>query len=180
MRKKITEQEFMQFKNQIWTDFLNNATPTEIHQSVISSNFDGNKFLLDWIKDNPKVDKATMLIAYWMSAPRWKKQFKDRVEVSEKASWLLEDFDFVEEVEQKYIQNFWIESNIELDPKSDQDGYDWTSDYLDKVIVREIPQPMFQKLNGKVVQAKNFDDGLPILPIDYCQRVWDLYDEYDY
>jgi len=175
--KVISEEEMDLLHNKIWEEFLNNATPKEIHQSVISSNWDGNDFLLNWIKDNPKVDKATILIAYWMSGPRWMKQFKNREEVD---SWVLKKFDFIEELELKYVNGFWTVNNIEMDPKCDQDGYDWTSDYADKKIAREIPPVMYTKLEGeKINYPDNFDEGLPMSPVDYVQKVYDLYDEYE-
>lgn len=178
--KTITEQEHQQLENNIWKQFLTNATPLEIHQSVISSNWDGNSFLLNWIKDNPKTDKATILIAYWMSAPRWKKQFLNREDYLEKEGYGIAGFDLIEELEQRYINGFYKDSNIEMDPANDQDGYDWTKEYLDKTTVRDIPPVMFQKLEGqKVERPEHFDEGLPMSPIDYAQQLYDLLDEYE-
>lgn len=180
MKEKITNEEFEQLIDQVWLDFLNNATPIEIHQSVIDCNWDDNKLLLNWIRNNPNIDKATILIAYWLSGPRWIKQYIDR-EAAVKARASVYNYDFVEEVEQKYLQNFWTESNIELDPKCDTEGYDWTSQYLDKVFVREIPGLMFQKLDGqKVERPENSIEGLPTSPINYWQRTEDLFDKYDF
>ncbi|HEX6431379.1 MAG TPA: DUF4274 domain-containing protein [Niastella sp.] len=101
--KKVTEQEMENLINQLWLEFLSQATPLEIHQSVFTANWDGNRFLLNWIKDNPEVDKATILIAYWKSAPRWNKQYANREEVLEQAGWNINSYDFTEEVE-KNIQ----------------------------------------------------------------------------
>lgn len=175
--KKITEQEMEVLQNKIWEEFLTNATPEEIHQSVITCNWDNNDFLLNWIKDNPEVDKATMLITYWMNAPRWMKQYTRE---QAKTEWFADDYEFMEEIEQKYMSGFWKNSNIEMDPACDQDGYDWTSDYMDKTTVIEIPAILFQKLEGKKLEcSEDFDEGLPMSPIDYAQKVWDLYDEYE-
>ena len=181
MKEKITAAAFDQLKNAVWSDFLTNASPAEIHQSVISSNWDDNEILRHWIKNNPRVDKATLLIAYWMSAPRWQKQYADREEVAQKAGWALSNFDYVAEIEQKYIAGFWTTSDIALDPASDQDGYDWTSDYKDIRTAHDIPEIMLQKLEGRpIARPENFDDGLPMSPVDYAQRLWDLYDRYDF
>lgn len=178
--KTITEKEFEQLENSIWEQFLSKATPIEIHQSVISSNWDGNSFLRNWIKNDPKTDKATILIAYWMSAPRWKKQYLNHDDCLEKEGYGIAEFDFVEELEQRYVNGFYSSSAIEMDPRNDQDGYDWTKDYLDKVTVRDIPAVMFEKLEGqKIERPDNFDEGLPMSPIDYAQQIYDLLDEYE-
>lgn len=51
---------------------------------------------------------------------------------------------------------------------------------MDAAQVREIPAIMFQKLEGEWVETdENFDDGLPMSPIDYAQKVFDLFDEYE-
>ena len=85
-----------------------------------------------------------------MTAPRWRKQFASREEAARKEPWGLNDFDFVEELEQKYLAGFWTSNAIAAHPARDQDGYDWTGDYADKIAVREIPSLMFQKLEGGV------------------------------
>ncbi|GHT22418.1 hypothetical protein FACS189430_04170 [Bacteroidia bacterium] len=169
-----TQKEIQDFENSVWEKFLTNATPQEIHQSVIDSNWDGNEFLVNWIKNNPNVDKATALIAYWMSAPRWYKQYKDRAEVP---SYEIKNFDFVEEVEQKYSAGFWKNSNIELNPKCDCDGFDWTSEYLDKTTVREISTIMYQKLEGeKIDRPDGWEEGLPE---KFAQQIHDFLEEND-
>ncbi|HEX6431380.1 MAG TPA: hypothetical protein VF008_27000 [Niastella sp.] len=51
---------------------------------------------------------------------------------------------------------------------------------MDAAQVREIAAIMFQKLEGEWVETdENFDDGLPMSPIDYAQKVFDLFDEYE-
>lgn len=35
------------FENSIWKEFLSSASPKEIHQAVIDSNWDGNGYLLN-------------------------------------------------------------------------------------------------------------------------------------
>lgn len=43
-----------------------------------------------------------------MSGPRWHKQYKDREDVIAKGdSYLLNDFDWLEENERKNLANFW-------------------------------------------------------------------------
>jgi hypothetical protein len=172
------EEKIERFENAVWEEFLSKASPKEIHQSVIDSNWDGNGYLLNWIKNNPNIDKASALIAYWMSAPRWQKKFKDREDViAQDSAYYLADFDFIEEMEEKYLTGFWKNNCIECDPSNDCEGYDWTSDYLDEKTVREIPSLMFEKLQGeKVERPDNFIEGLPE---DYYQKISDYIDKND-
>ena len=184
-RKKEIEderkQEIEKFENAIWEEFLSTASPKEIHQSVITSNWDENKYLLNWIKNNPNIDKATALVAYWMSGPNFLKQYETRKDAEKDFS--LEDFDFIEEIEQKYLDGFWKNSRFEYDPTndlygcSDDDdcGYDWTKEYIDGTIVREIPSVMYKKLEGeKLEYPDNFEEGLPKA---YMQKIYDYTDE---
>jgi hypothetical protein len=172
---KITDEELKKFEDGLWSEFLSKATPVEIHQAVITSNCDNNSYLLNWIKNNPKVDKATVLIAYWMSAPRWRKQYANREEALLNAPREIHAYDFVEEVEQKYPAGFWKENRIGIDPACDQDGYNWTDDYRYIAAVREIPEIMYRKLDGKkVVRSDDFDEGLPV---GYAQRLYDLFEQ---
>ena len=177
MKKKITTQQFEEIENTIWLEFLNKATAIEIHKSIITSNWDGNGFLLNWIKDNPKVDKATILITYWMLTPRWIKQYHSREDCLKNASWVIDDFDLVEELEHKYINGFYTGNNIAEDPANDYHGYNWTNEYMEKTVVRDIPEIMYQKLEGvKIENTDDFDEGLPL---HYTQRIYDLFEEYD-
>ena len=64
-------------EDEVWANYLEAASSVEIHRSLISSNWDCNRYLLKFLLENPKVDRATILIAYWMSGPRWLKQYKN-------------------------------------------------------------------------------------------------------
>lgn len=178
----MTEEEMDALEQKIWLTFLESATPLEIHKSVATSNWDGNDFLLNWLKDNPKSDKGTVLMAYWYSGPRYKKQYVNREDCQKRDSWLLDDFDFVEDLEKKYTGGFYTNETIFFDPKHGVEGDDWTSDYLDVHVVRDIPDIMFQPTDGDIKldeHPEDFDEGLPMTPINYAQQIYDLYDKYE-
>ena len=180
--KKITEEEIKNLENKIWLEFLENATPIEIHKSLVTSNFDDNSFLLNYIKDNPKTEKGTILQAYWLSNPGYFKKFKNREEVLEKCSYSIDGFDFVEEVEKKFCEGFYQGNEIIFNPKSDMVDYDWSEEYNVNNVVREIPEIMFEPTEGKFELKefpRDFDNGLPLEPINYSQKVDDLYDMYE-
>ncbi len=135
--------------------------------------------MLNWIKSNPEIDKAIILAAYWMSAPRWKKKFLNREDCLEKQGYGIEEFDFVEEVEQKYMDGFYKKEELKFDPKNDVENYDWTSDYLDEPVVREIPEIMFTPTKGTIEVKEfpeDFDEGLPI---DYAQKIYQIFEQYE-
>ncbi len=175
--KKINQQQLDQFINQIWNDFLQQASSESLYQSLISSNWDSNKQLLDWILNHEEVDQAVVLIAYWMSGPTWAKQFKDQQDVLVKQSWYLESFNFIEQLEAKYLAGFWKNNHLFYDPANDHNGYNWVSEYSDVAIVRDIPEMMKYALNGKVLDiSEAYEDGLPD---PWLSRIWNLFDEYE-
>ena len=177
MKAKITEAEFQAFENEIWRSYLESASQEQIFQSVITSNWDSNQFLLNWIKDNPETDKASILTAYWMSAPRWQKKFETREDCFNQQPWGIEAFDFVESLEEMYVSGYYKTSQIAFDPKCDVEGYDWASDYLDEVTVRTIPTVMFEKLDGRAIEwPEDYEEGLPFA---FSQKIDALYDRYD-
>ncbi|MDR0672932.1 MAG: DUF4274 domain-containing protein [Zoogloeaceae bacterium] len=173
--KQISEQEWIQMKNAVWDEFLTHATQAEIFFSVGSSNWDDNAYLLNWILEHPELDKAIPLRAYWMSVPDFMKlKFASRAE-AEAVGWILESFDFVETLEQKYVAGFWKESRIRFDP----DEEDWTKGAIANAsrLKRPIPKLMFQRLEGEEAKVpEDFDEGLPLA---LAQRLYDLLDEYE-
>lgn len=112
-----------------------------------------------------------------MSAPRWFKKYENKEDCLSKAAYNLEAFEFIEELEDKVINGFYSINEIAFDPTNDIDNYDWTSDYLDEPVVKEIPTIMFQKLEGKIVDwPENYDEGLPV---KYAQKIYDILDQYE-
>ena len=182
MKTKITTEEFEILENKIWSEFLKKATPIEIHKSLITSNFDGNSLLLNFIKDNPKTDRGTILVAYWMSSPSYFKEFSSREDLLEKSSFSIDGFDFLEEIENKYREGFYQGNEIIFDPKSDSENYDWTTEYEESSVIRKIPQMMFKKTKGKIEikeYPEDFDNGLPMKPLDYAQMVYDIFEKHE-
>ncbi len=144
-----------------------------------------NEHLLNWIKENPRIDKAIILAAYWMSEPYFAKQFKDGEEVEEKESWYSDDFDFTEEIEKRYCNGFYKTNELECDPKNIElrENYDKSADRTlidsDLKRIREIPEVMFEKLKGKRISPidhKAYTDGLPNI---YYLRIEEIFEKYE-
>ncbi len=188
MKKLINEEEYDQLVNEIWQDYLSQATQEEIYYSVIDSNWDDNQYFLNWLLENPKVDKASILAAYWMSEPYFAKQFQNREEVNKKKSWYLDDFDFTENIEKKYIAGFYTESQIACDPKNVELEDNEYAELNDRTkpnissgkLVREIPKIMFQKIDGKAFDPKKFyGKYIEGLPEDYYKKIEELDEKYE-
>ncbi len=151
--KVITQEQFDELAENIWHEYLAEASQEDLFQSVISANWDSNSTLLNWILVHPEVDQATILMAYWKGTPLWNKQFKDRDELIEKQGWGIESFDFTEQVEIQFVNHFWKNQNIFYDPKDDHiHGENWTLEYAEYPQVREIPEQMYEMLKGQYIE----------------------------
>jgi hypothetical protein len=173
----VSQEEWDRMENEIVIDYAKNATPVLLHQMAMDWNYDNSNAFFNWLIDNPETDKATALMIYWMSGPRWSKKFADREEVSKTTSWYLEDFDFIERLEEKILTGFFKNSNFAYDPANEHTGTDWTQEYLDEKVVREIPTELYKPLEGLIVpEATNLMEGYPP---DVCTQLDALYERYE-
>lgn len=81
MKEKLSYKEYIKHEHAIWERFLSGASASELLMSVCTSN---------WVRNNPDIDKAIPLAAYWMASPRYMKQFKDRADCLEKEPWAID------------------------------------------------------------------------------------------
>ena len=177
MKQKISQEEYDRLSNNILLDYVRNATPVVWHQMAMDWNYDNSNAFFDFLIENSETDKATALMIYWMSAPRFSKQYEDRNDVLAKESWYVEDFDFIEKLEAKLISGFFVSSNFAYNPKKEHTGTDWTSEYLDLKTVREIPAQLFESLDGQIVpEASSFIEGFPPDVMDQFDILNDKYD----
>lgn len=185
MKKKISEKEYLALENKIWDDFLSVAGQEEIYHAVLTSNWDSNAYLLNWLKDNPEVDKAVILSMYWLAEPYYFKQFSDRNACMKKEPWSVADFDFIEEIETKYAKGFYTKSDLACDPRNIENLEDYEL-LADRTIanpnmnpVREIPEIMYKKLAGKRVPPTDhhaYTEGLPNLFYDRVEKIFDEFE----
>ena len=159
---KLSQEQYDRMCNNMLIKYVENSTPVLWHQMAMDWNYDNCNTFFDWLINNRETDRATALMIYWMSAPRLSKQYANRAEVEEKESWYLDDFDFIEALEDKLLSNFFVNSNFSYDPKHEHTGTDWTAEYLDKKTVRDIPTQLFEPLVGQIVpEPLNFIEGYP-------------------
>ena len=166
MKPKISNEEFQQLFDKVVIEFAEKQTSEIWHQMAMEWN--ETSAFLHWLADNPKTDKATALMLYWMSGPRYFKQFKTREEAGSNTS----KFDLIENIESNYLNGFYKDQRFSFDPNiADYSGTVWADEYLDKTIVREIPAIMFEKLEGETVaEPEGFIEGMP-------PELYDLHDE---
>ena len=181
MEKRITEHEFEQLCDEMIIDYLKTATSQQRCQMVQEWKYDNTDGVLAFIADDPPTDKDTMLMMYWMMGPRWFMQYASREEVAEKASWSLDDYDFINLIESRYLNGYYTTQQIAYDPKDDKysigyytyeipedydperdRGFDWTAEYMDKVLVADLPKEMDQALQGeRIFFERGWLDGVP-------------------
>ncbi|GAB1858743.1 hypothetical protein MHTCC0001_35830 [Flavobacteriaceae bacterium MHTCC 0001] len=181
MKEKITEAQYKVLEDKIWEDFLSKASQIEVCHSLITSNFDSNAYLMNWILTNPDVDKAIALTAYWMSEPYYYKQFLDRQNCLEKESWHIEYFDYIEALEHNYCNGFYKISNLRCDPGNveiDQET-NWTQMNPNIKPVRKIPNQMFEKLKGKPIPPVDFYAYTEGLPNNYYDKIDAIFEAYE-
>ena len=148
---QITWKQYQEISKQMIMEFLKNASLKERHNLVLGWNWDSGTDVLKWIANDPGTDKATALMLYWKSTPRYAKQYADRDEAIKNWAWGIDNFDIVEEVEKLFVSDFYKNHQFAFDPTNDN-GMNWTTEYLDKTIKREIPKVMFESLSGENVQ----------------------------
>ena len=175
--KKITMNQLELLIQFVWSEYLHQASSEDLYQSVISCNWDSNNHLLDWIMQDQTVDQAVILAVYWMSDPTFAKRYMHREDVLAKDSWYVNNFDFIENLEEKYIRNFWHNNEIAFNPAHDQDGVDWTMTYDKSKVLRPISEKMFIALTGKkMYRDENFQEGLTE---SWNSKIWMIFDEHE-
>ena len=173
--EKITYEQYEKISNQLIIDFLKNATPKERHQLVSEWNHDSGYEIFNWIMNDPETDKGTALMMYWMSGGANNKIYADREDMMKTSSWDAERYDFIEQLEEKYLLGFYKNQNLSYDPTNDilaagvayapadmvVVGYDWTKEDWGKA-KRELPDEMLNKINGENIEPeKDWAEGVP-------------------
>lgn len=175
MKEKISNEKVQALIDEIIIKYAEKQTPKIWHQMAMEWN--ETSAFLNWLVDNPKTDKATALMIYWMSGPRFFKQFKDR-ETTKDVIGYTTSFDFTENLENKYLSDFYKNIKFSFDPNTaDYSGVIWADGYLDKPIVREIPTKMFEKLQGETIEEpQGFIEGMPPELYDILDELYEKYD----
>lgn len=76
MKPQITDQQFEGIAKKMVLEYAMSAPNRVLHQ--MAAQWNGAHEFLEWLVNRPETDKATAVMIYWMSGPRWWKQFSDR------------------------------------------------------------------------------------------------------
>ena len=164
--EKITYEQYERIQGEMVIEFLKNVTSKERHQLALGWNWDSNLNVLKWIISDPDTDKATALYIYWANGPRWHKQYANREEAMVENAGDISSFDLTEEIEKLFLSGFYKNHQFAFDPTNDR-GHNWTTEYFDKKIKKEIPDIMLKSLSGVEVQYneldenKDWEEGIP-------------------
>lgn len=149
-------------------DFVESATASERHQLVSGWNHDAGYEVFNWISNDPKTDKATALMMYWRSGGFHNKMYVSKDDMLKVASWDEERYDFIEQLEAKYLSGFYTKQKLAYDPTNDvlasgcSIGYNWTIEISKGELKREIPMEMLSKLDGEHIEPeKEWAEGIP-------------------
>jgi hypothetical protein len=178
MKPRITHQEFeSNIQSKLVLAFAQTASPKLLHQMAMQWNWDHMDPFINWLVKRPETDLATVTMIYWMSGPRWWKQYRDKEDLLASGD-LTAGFNFTEELERKILAGFYKNQQFAFDPTvADEGGIVWAEEYTDRTTVREIPPALLWALKGEHVEwAKGFEEGMPPELVAKIQEAYDSYE----
>ncbi len=156
---------------QLVLDYLATASPEQWHVYAARSNYDGNARGLQWLLDNPALDRGTALLIYWYLGAAWYVQFGSEAEM---APYQRDTFHTLQLIEQRHRDGFWARDAIWFDPAHSEGG--GPGDYPDLPQHRPTPASMLQATAGRDyvdLDPEGYDEGLPL---ELAERIFALYD----
>lgn len=97
----------------------------ELHYFSRHFNWDTGTETLESLLEHPLIERATLLMIYWMAGPGYYMKFASE---SEMQSHELESLTFIRRVETALRHNWKQSGSVRFDPRNDE-GYDWTTRY---------------------------------------------------
>lgn len=157
MKKTIKEAEIKKLVSEKVIQYAESASPEVWHQMVMDWNWDNDYGFFQWLVYNPNAERATILMIYWMSGPRYGFSFKDILE-------------------EKYIEGYYKNQSIGFHPECDADGYNWTIGNREILNPQPVPEMMYKEVNGRNIECLgNYIEGIPE---HVFYEIENLYDEY--
>jgi hypothetical protein len=101
----MDEAKIAELASQKIIAFAESQNPKIWHQMAMGWNWDNHTAFLNWLIDNPKTDRATILMIYWKDWPNERSKTKKAIE-------------------ERY-HHFYERQAIAYDPGNDE-GTDWT------------------------------------------------------
>jgi len=100
--------------------------PIEIDCMLRGFNWDCGIDGLDFILTHPMTDTATKLRAFWMAGPGYFCQYEKERDISE---YELDEWEAIQLLQKHATSSIRQSGQLQFDPKKDEEGYDWTSQY---------------------------------------------------
>ena len=121
------------------------ADPEELHVFANTWNWDKGTWALEEILRNPACEGATALMLYWRARPEYYLQFADRtaLEADPAQAGNLEGFDFLTQLETRYLAGAFPVRAITFDPADPDDNLVGVYDDLRDKFVRQLPPVMY-------------------------------------
>jgi hypothetical protein len=163
--------------HELMSRYLERKPAKEWLYAALFMNYDSNEELLRWMVSHLNCEKAVALAIYWYLGPRWWAQYASREDVP---NYERDSYDLVLEIEQRYVAGSYSQCSLAFDPVNDRShaggieypGQDWTKEYEDRPLLREIPGVMKLRVEGHHVDFEqgfeDWDEGMP-------PEVWDEY-----
>ncbi len=123
-----------------------NSDSEEVHAFAESWNWDFGKWPLEAILENPACEAATALLLYWLGCPEFFRQYANSQEVEADDTGDVEAFDFLSDIEARYIAGEFRVGSIAFDPANPFGGPSFVGRYDDmrERFVRELPPVMYE------------------------------------
>jgi hypothetical protein len=151
--------------------YLERATPAQWHVYAARSNYDSNRFALQWLAENPQLTRATALLMYWALGAGWHVQFASEADVD---SWALPAHRLIRSIEARFLAGFYAEGSIYFDP---EDGPVPPGDYVGMVQnTRPVPDAMLAIVPGSDwvdLDDEAYDDGLPMDVLEQIEALFE-------
>jgi hypothetical protein len=168
----MDDSEIEQKSWDIVRTYLEGATPQQWHLFAAGSNYDSNTKALHWLIDNPAIDRATALVAYWSLGAPWYVQYASGHDLPD-GSAELETFQLLRLIEQRFADGYYTNHGIWFDP------HHWhgpgPDSYPDVPVARAIPEIMLRPADGSeyvdLESPDGYDEGLPI---DIVEQLYSL------
>jgi hypothetical protein len=122
--------------------------PEELHAFAETWNWDKGTWGLEEVLANPACEAATALLIYWAGAPEFFLQYADRASVEVSARHALRNFDFLADIERRYVAGEFRVGRLAFDPANPADspsGLSMVGTYNDfrSRFVRALPSVMY-------------------------------------
>ncbi|PJJ60457.1 DUF4274 domain-containing protein [Hymenobacter chitinivorans] len=148
----LDEEELDALELKLLIEWLETVPPTEWHVLAQEWSYDNSKDILRWLLANPRTEKATALMIYWMAGARFYKQYGSLEEARARANSEGVWWEFIHDIEARYLAGFYTAATVGFDPRRDTyaspSGHDWTQGYQEYPLKAPLPAVMEQAVPG--------------------------------